>query len=776
MRSLPLPDSVLFILLDGFRPDYLDRTRFLRRVAARASRGSLEEPFGFCPRGAYFGGLTMAEQGYTHLYRYDPNRSPFAWTRELTSGEHTARVLDGTRGEILARARMALPPFGAGAVSLLDIPLEWLHYFDFAERHAPWSSQAGYRSLFHACDDAGLPWLEVSWPFADLSSDATDGVVTGLALERLHLDHRFAYLHLPSLDALGHLHGPGGAATHTALQTQDRLCELIVDRACALFDDPVLVFAGDHGMLPVVRTLDVVARLRSTGLRYGHDLVSFVDSTMVRCWFFEARARARAMTALRDLGGGHWLTQAERERWQLAGIDSRNGEEYFLLDPGVVCAPSFFDWSAGPIPRGMHGYAPDVADNHGLLLIHRPRRRGAGDIGVAAARRLYPTFARWLGLDAGSCTADPIDEADEVDAPSRWFVSRPRADDAIIDAQINSAVAAIRSLAPGLSAIVLTGSGGRAEATPEVTGAQVRAANDYDLLVVGADLSAFEGLGARLAASFDIDYVDIDAVESPASRHAATLANFDLRYGSRVIWGDPLTLENLPPLAPADVDGVEAAFLLHNRLGGLLVGLVGPPVADALARGRYTGRQITKLLIAVGDAWLIHLGDYGVSCRRRAERFAALAAPGGFQAATVDRIVAAYATKLLATVPAPSGASDVTAALEAVTEFRRLTYQDDRDLEARLVSAAVQRHLLPTPRWRDHVRAAGLWLRPEPWPAAGGAVYRAVSAVTKAWPCGNNAGAPLGRAALADVLHGLDDIDDAHIPATVAGLWLAFFH
>jgi Type I phosphodiesterase / nucleotide pyrophosphatase len=791
MSRGPAADVVIFVLLDGCRPDYLGRTRFLRQLATRSLVGQLEEPFGFCPRGAYFGGLTMAEQGYTHLFRYDPARTVFSWTRDLAGGadDHVARAL---HPRIVQRARIGLSDFAAAAVNPWGIPLEWQRYFDFSEREAPWSPRAGYRSLFHVLDGAGLPWMELSWPFVGLPETVGDGVVAGDALRRLQADHRFAFVHLPALDALGHQYGPGSREVQAQLGGVDRLCELITHRALDLFDDPVLVFAGDHGMLPVVRHANPAARIEATGLRFGHDLAYFIDSTMVRCWYFTEAARRTVRAAFAGCEGGKWLDAPDRRRWQIDGIDARNGEDYFLADPGVVFSPSFFDWTGEHVPRGMHGYAPDAVDNRGLFLAHRPRLREQGQVGVVEARRLYPTFLEWLGWDAADFTdALPI-VAPEPVTTSRWFTGLPAAADGIVDAHLAEAVSTIVQRAPAATSVLLTGGFGRGEGTPIPFGEQARPANDYDLVVLGADEHALDGLGDELAKAFSLDFVDVTAGRELRPPAPVKLGDFDLRYGGRVLWGDPAAVEQLGSLAPADLDIVEAVFLVGNRTGGLLLALTGEgPSKDD--RGRFDERQVSKFFIAIADAWLIAIGDYAVSYALRQQRFASLARSAGFSDRTLRAVDRAYAAKLGHRDGDGSGEAHVDTAIGALRELDRvLGWNRDADARRATVRHAVARHLPYRESWASRVRTeAGPsdLARGGPdgppsdgtdtsgaWPAIGAAVYEAVREIVLAWPLGVAARGAAARAALAGACPGVASLGDAEVARATARLWLGFFH
>jgi len=771
------PDAVIFVLLDAFRHDYIGRTRFLKDISARSLTGQLEEPFGFCPRGAYFGGLTMAEQGYTHLFRYDPRRSVFRWTRDAAGIENESvgkALLPG----IIERAQAALPEFSAAAINPWGIPLEWQSYFDCSEREAPWSPRAGYRSLFHQLDQAGLPWMQISWPYAEWRGPLTSAHIAGEALAKLSTDHRFAFIHLPDLDSTGHVHGPGSRELQTSLDETDRLSEMICARALELHRDPVVVFAGDHGMLPVVRSVNAAEALTATGLRFGHDFAFFIDSTTVRCWFFTESATRIAMAALDECGGGHWVSDDEKRRWQIEGIDARNGEAYFLADPGVVFSPSFFDWTGHYPPRGMHGYAPDVADNRALFLAHRPRQRDSGDVGIVDARRLYPTFLSWLGWNPRDfTTAEPVAGPKPTVARSRWFRAADPGVDALVESHLSRAVTAIRGRAPSATAVVLAGGFGRGEGTPAGIGPAARPSNDYDVLVLGIEGTEIAGLGDELAREFRMDFVDISGGRTLDRGPAARLGDFDLRYGSHVLWGDPAVVERLGAYAPADLDVVEAAFLVGNRSGGMLLGLTGEHAAPG-DEAAYLSRQTSKFLIAIADAWLIVAGDYSASYAIRQQRFHDLAPAAGFSRNSLDAIDRAYSAKL-------GGSTEeflnipMDTLLDARADLERaLGWSRDPSAESSAMQRAVRRHLHFSAAWQ--ARAAGFGLTAldadQFWPGAADAVYRAVRNVLRAWPKGRAAQGAAARESLADAFAGSSSLPDADAARVVARLWLSFFH
>jgi hypothetical protein len=133
---------------------------------------------------------------------------------------------------------------------------------------------------------------------------------------------------------------------------------------------------SDHGMTDVRATCHLAERVEATGLKFGSDYVAVYDSTMARFWYLRAAARPVIQQALGPETSGRWLERSELQRWGCDFPGAFYGEDYFLMDPGVLICPSFM--GAKPVV-GMHGYAPDHADSVALFastksLAVRPRR------------------------------------------------------------------------------------------------------------------------------------------------------------------------------------------------------------------------------------------------------------------------------------------------------------------------------------------------------------------------------------------------------------------
>lgn len=653
----PLPTMTLMLLLDAFRPDYLQHTPFIRSLAQKSATGCMRECFGFLPRAAYFGGLDAGQSGFTNMYCFDPENSIFSSTRALAAhcGGKTPEEQAEFRQFVDLRAKERLPSFAKYYASSAQIPLEFLPFFDLVEKRAPWDRSVGYQSLFALLDKKNITWLQCSWPETNRLAEHSDQAIVCHTLKELRPEHRFAYVHLQELDGTGHIHGPNSAALQDRLANTDRLCRKLIENLRQRYPAVNVVLFGDHGMVNVTRTLDVAPVLTATQLKFGVDFAYFLDSTMVRFWFYHRRAKAAVVEAFQNVRGGHILSAPEMEHFGIAECDRRNAEMIFLADPGVLLFPNFFQGEGEPI-KGMHGYDPDCPDNLGVFLVHhasRPEWAG-GLAGKVNPPELFPLVLDLMGISPAEHTPTKAPVILPATKTGGRFTSHPDlAAETLVQNQLNQIIAKIESCVGQTEAIVLSGSFGRGEGGVFAdAGGQLRPVNDYDLLVVDArDLSApLKTLSAELVSELGIDFVDLGWSDGRWENLPLTVFNYDLKHGSRVIAGNPAVLDRIPAFASAEMPIYEAVKLLLNRTAGVLSGLrenflVGEkPAAD---ERRYLTNQIVKALLAIGDWHLLRWGGYDSSYSLRRQRFAALAPGAGIAADIAARIDRAYAFKCL---------------------------------------------------------------------------------------------------------------------------------
>ena len=612
----------LLLFLDAFRRDYVARTTYIRALAAQSGVGTMRESFGFLPQAGYFGGLGPSDTGFTNMYCCDPAASPFGIARGLPDDETGARP--ELRSWIDAEARRRMTPFAALYATSGAIPIPLLPWFAPVEKYPAWDRRIGYRSIFEELTDRGESFFCCGWPETNRLPDHSDRGLVDHTLANVTTTHTLAFLHLQELDPIGHAYGPESAEVHSAIEATDALTATLIDTLSQRFDRLDLVLFSDHGMVSVTGTVDVWSALTSAGLVMGRDVIVFLDSTMARFWFPTNVARTTVIDVLSRLPG-RVLDDADYRRLDIEGCDPRNGELIFLARPGRVISPNFFE--RRNTVRGMHGYEPDCPDNMGIFLVSEHARNEPADLGIVGPTAVYAALRRSLALDRPqevSSTSQPVPDGAFTRDPD------PQARN-MIRGHMARIVAEARRIVPQAEAVILTGSFGRDEGgvrrTPSVPLAPV---NDYDVLVVSATSSAstvtaLNAAGRALAAEFRTDFVHFGLWPDLGPGRTLTLANYDIRYGSRLLWGNPGILEQLPRFAAADLPLFEGLLLLYNRLGGLLTGLGWPHDREHESGRSYLLNQTMKALMALGDWHLIRHRAYDVSYRTRAERFSWLA-------------------------------------------------------------------------------------------------------------------------------------------------------
>ena len=191
----------------------------------------------------------------------------------------------------------------------------------------------------------------------------------------------------------------------------------------------------------------------------------------------------------------------------------------------------------------------------------------------------------------------------------------PRVDEAI-ERQLRQAVQAIREAHPATEAVFLLGGFGRAEGSAIHRDGEVRALNDYDLLVISRDQTGRARLcelSKRLADAFGIDFVDIGLWSPEAlAGLSPTIFNCDLRHGAQALFGRAELLDRIPPFTAQQLPPWESVQLLLNRMAGLLSGfaLHGEPVHVEPVGPQYFRNQVVKALVACGDALIVQEGEY----------------------------------------------------------------------------------------------------------------------------------------------------------------------
>jgi len=212
-----------------------------------------------------------------------------------------------------------------------------------------------------------------------------------------------------------------------------------------------------------------------------------------------------------------------------------------------------------------------------------------------------------------------------------FTIHRDKRIDSVIQSQLDLICKAIATKLP-VESIILTGGFGRGEGSVIIEGDKVIPLNDYDLVVVVENFrfvdrilkfKALRQLSEKLAEKVGIDFVDIYVLSvADIKSLAPTIFNYELRYGSTVIYGNNV-LKDLPATSPKEIPLWEGTRLLYNRMLGLLWGFSTEYLSKMPTKKKreFLISQCVKAALACCESLLLLAGEYNYSCQKRREIF-----------------------------------------------------------------------------------------------------------------------------------------------------------
>lgn len=357
----------IFVFVDALGWDVVEPTDFLRDTLPH--RKSMTMQFGYSCSAipTILSGRRPDEHGHLGLFRYAPDESPFKGVARMMRLLRPKSFWN--RGRIrgwLSRAVKRLKGF-TGYFQLYQMTPERLGFYDYCEKRDLFvrGGMEGVRNLADALAEAGIDGHISDWHLSDAENFAR-GV---RAIER---GVPFVFVYTSSLDALRHDH-PAGAADPVVRERlgwyADRIRALAAAAARGGRSWSLTVFS-DHGMTPLVKTVDLKAAVEATGLVFGSDYGVCYDSTMMRVHGLKEGALAKIKTAIEPFASdGHWLTEEEERVHGIWRADRKFGDAIFLVNPGIQIIPS--DMGLAPL-GGMHGFDPSEAHSKAALLSTEP--------------------------------------------------------------------------------------------------------------------------------------------------------------------------------------------------------------------------------------------------------------------------------------------------------------------------------------------------------------------------------------------------------------------
>jgi len=387
---------VVAFLLDAMRHDYITErdTPFLWRCGQEGKYYKHVVPsFGFCERTEILAGLTPEESGFFTAIGYDPENSPFKGMKLLPLFDIIERFIpkklrvpgQDTPGGFYRYYRGAVSKFFRKfhnvGMNTYCIPFSLLPYFNLTEDRIDHRGKGAFPtpSILELLGNRSLSYYYDSFTGLNLPPNGTDNdrMAMALAAAAGRKDYTLYLIYISLPDSYGHKYGPESSELKTALRDMDTRLEKFTGDFKKKVDDCTFIFLGDHGMGPITRHFDakqIISDMsKKLGLKIKKDFIYFLDSTLVRLWFFSDKARRSFPVALKQSDQfkehGKFIDESISRKYHIPWGDLRYGDMAWWADSGVLVYPDFFHNGGAPY-KGMHGYNPELPESHGTCIVY----------------------------------------------------------------------------------------------------------------------------------------------------------------------------------------------------------------------------------------------------------------------------------------------------------------------------------------------------------------------------------------------------------------------
>ena len=350
----------VFVFLDALGWKQVEKYGFLKDLLPH--RRAIEMQFGYSCTAipTILTGERPSVHGHLAFYDYAPEKSPFRKMRWLAPFLRPKSFW--RRGRVrnqLSKLVKRLYGF-TGYFQLYGVPLERLPQLDYCEKTDLFvkGGLAPVKNLADVWSEQGHRYLLSKWrlPESENFRMAAEAFRAG------SVDRAFVYS--AAFDALQH----DNVGNDEVLKPKvEKYADTIRGLQAALVAGGrpfELTVFSDHGMTPLRGTVDAPAALARTGLAWGQDYASAIDSTMARFWWLKDGAAEKVRAAFAEFPG-HWLTEEEMRHHGIWRDDRKFGDAIFLADVGVQFVPS--DMGVKSL-NGMHGYDPADIDSRACWL------------------------------------------------------------------------------------------------------------------------------------------------------------------------------------------------------------------------------------------------------------------------------------------------------------------------------------------------------------------------------------------------------------------------
>jgi len=361
-----------YILLDGFKADYIKDTKFIKDIK-KEYISKIEESFGFQSfRPSAFAGINPERSNICHIWFYSPDTTPYGKFKLLLN---VMNKIKSKKINILIRklflflympGRFMHRNYYLSLYDPVDILFNLMPYFDISEKKTVIERDyINFPTIFDLLKEQNKKFLYLGYPIKVFGIKEKNKKIEQVLKNAEDLD--FIFLHVNISDIFGHVYGPNSKELKELHKYEDFFVEKVYSYLKSKYNIVNLIIGGDHGMVKVTNTINLWEKLQNLSVKLEKDYLVFLDSPMARFWVFNEKAEMEIREILERLECGKILIEEDYEKYKIRFEDNRYGDLIWLANPGTLIFPNFFGWYE-PV-KGMHGYAPECEDNKGAFMI-----------------------------------------------------------------------------------------------------------------------------------------------------------------------------------------------------------------------------------------------------------------------------------------------------------------------------------------------------------------------------------------------------------------------
>lgn len=210
--------------------------------------------------------------------------------------------------------------------------------------------------------------------------------------------HQFVFCSLGQLDWFVHREGLYNDAVRRKLREVD----MFVGTVCSALKQRggryCLTICSDHGMNEVVGSVNILSILKQNHLLAHREFVPWVDSESIRIWTEDDTVKQKILSVLASIPQGRVLNKKDLEAHHLSCRREQAGDILFLMKPGWIILPNYFQLSTKCSIKAMHGYEPNNAKYSCPMVLVKGNQSSYESNGRAEHVDIAPTILEYFKL------------------------------------------------------------------------------------------------------------------------------------------------------------------------------------------------------------------------------------------------------------------------------------------------------------------------------------------------------------------------------------------